>query len=725
MIKKRLFKSERINSLGKIRSHCLYPIKKVLLFLLLFLLGETLFGEAESFYLTESEESWLQEHPVIRIVPDPFFPPIEFFDKKGQYRGITSDYLKLLEEILPVEFEIIEVENWSESLRKARNRKADMFGAAAITQQRSEYMNFSLPYIEYEAVILTNDKDKKTLTLNDLKGRDVFVSSGYFIHDYLIREYPEIHLHPLDSVPECLTALSFGEADAFVGNLATISYFLEQEGITNLRLAGRTGLFYKLSLAVRNDWPEFIIILNKALDHIPQEEKLKINAKWVHFEDTELVRSRSFLIILFLTCLSILLLLFLILSWNRILNIRINVKTKELDQELKMRQNSEESLKASEERFRTLANNLPGVVYRSPNGDRKTLIYISKYIKEISGYSPEQMVEKDAAVSLYSLIQEEDRDHIIHEVDHAVKQRQPFHIHYRIKDIDGTLHWVQEHGQAQYDPLGNLQFVDGVILDETDLKQYENHMNQAKKMQLVGTLASGIAHDFNNVLTSINTSVELMDIEMKKYPLNRDNITHYIALQKMSGNRASGIVKNLLSLAKKQNLIREILDLNIILKEVIMICTPTFHSSVILSPFYPGKKALIKGDPVLLEQVFLNFLINAEHSMTIMKEGDWGGTLFLILESCKTENPLEATGQKDYWKITIEDTGVGIKSDQLDNIFTPFYTTKSGEKGTGLGLSMSYNTIISHYGFIDVHSIPGKGSRFEIYLPAESTVNIN
>ena len=671
--------------------------------------------------LTKKEREWLEDHPVIRVAPDPVYPPVEFFDEKGEFKGMAAEYLVLLEEILPVRFEIIHTESWQESMAMARSRRADMFSAAVITPKRKEYMSFSSPYLEFEAVILVNNSnEKKALTMDDLKGQKVLIPSGYYLHEIVENDYPEIELVPKRDLSECLRALSLNEAYAFIGNISIISYHLEEEGITNLRLAGRTGMKLRLSLAVRNDWPEFLSVLNKALLQIPENRKDEIYSRWIFLEDSDLEFSRKWLKILSIILLTIVMVLILILLWNRSLKAGIARKTKELENEIETRKASEESLRISEIRFRTLVNNLPGVVYRKGETAHNEMDFISSYIEEISGYPPEDFLGPHPAMTISTLLPPDELIRVAPDLEEAVKNRKPFHLHYQIRHADGSLRWVHEHGQFLTDTENGKIYMDGVIMDETDLKRYEEEMIQARKMETIARMSSGIAHDFNNVLTGMTSAVGLMELDLSKNDtISRERLENYISLLRLSGDRAASIVGNLLSLSRKQEMSFAPLDLNQVIRNVSMICTPNLDKSVKIESRLPDRPAMAKGDAVRLEQVVLNLCINAEHAMTIMKdEKDRGGVIELTLDHCLRENPLEtASVAGEYWRIRVKDTGAGIEEGVLENIFTPFFTTKAGNKGTGLGLSTSYQTIRAHSGFIEVDSIPGKGSRFEVYLP--------
>lgn len=284
----------------------------------------------ETVPLTAEERQWLAEHPTIRLAPDPDFPPVEFFDGEGIYRGLAADYLALLEQKLGVRFTVVPLRDWGEVLEKARSREVDMFGAAAETPQRAEYMRFTRPYLEFPAVIIANESVTAALDLEKLRGMRVAVVAGYAAHDFLRLQHPELEL---DLVPDVATGLrkaSFGMVDAFVGNLATASFYLEKEGLTNLHVAGEAGYVYRLSLAVRGDWPTLQRILEKGLVSIGREERETIYRRWVSLGPESLLASRRFWATVLAIAAAAALAVGVVAAWNRSLKREVRRKTEKL-----------------------------------------------------------------------------------------------------------------------------------------------------------------------------------------------------------------------------------------------------------------------------------------------------------------------------------------------------------------------------------------------------------
>jgi diguanylate cyclase (GGDEF)-like protein/PAS domain S-box-containing protein len=290
--------------------------------------------------LTPSEQAWLTEHPVIRLAPDPDFPPIEFIDAGGNYQGIAADYAALVARRLGIEFEIVRLPSWDEVLEKARGRDIDMFGAASKSPQRDEYMIFTEPHIQLPGVIIARNDLAGALQLGDLRNLRVAVVSGYIWQDLLLSDFPDMQLHRAENLKEALKAVSFGSVDVLVANLATASWYIQREGITNLRVAGETGYFGRYAFATRKDWPRLNGILAKALATVTPEEHQEILQRWVSVDRASPWFSRTSVSVIA----AIFALLLAILVWNRALKSQVRQRTADLEKQLEQRHQAEQAL---------------------------------------------------------------------------------------------------------------------------------------------------------------------------------------------------------------------------------------------------------------------------------------------------------------------------------------------------------------------------------------------
>jgi PAS domain S-box-containing protein len=269
--------------------------------------------------------------------------------------------------------------------------------------------------------------------------------------------------------------------------------------------------------------------------------------------------------------------------------------------------------------------------------------------------------------------------------------------------------------------------VNGVAVrfdDITEIETMEQQLRQAQKMESIGVLAGGLAHDFNNVLAAMLGNLSLLQYKLnvsRELPVHE--IQDYLAQMESAGQRAVDMVRQLLTLSRRNQTDLVPVDLNLTIKHVRKLGENTFDKSVQIVAHPAACPAYVLADTTEMEQVLLNLCINGIHAMTTIRgEGAvWGGTLTITLDQFLVD-PLFRKRYPDaaanaYWKLSVADTGVGMEPKTVARIFDPFFTTKKQGEGTGLGLAMVYNIVRQQIGFMDVYSEPGQGSTFSVYLP--------
>jgi two-component system sensor histidine kinase/response regulator len=232
--------------------------------------------------LSEIESQWIKNHPVIKVGADQNWPPFDYADEQGLHQGIASDYLTLLSEILGIRFHVT-ADKWDNVINGVKGGGLDMLACASNTEERREYLLFTEPYIEIDTVIVVRkEQQEKVVVLDDLDGKTIAVPKGTYIYEMLTNKFPNIHLNIVRSNEEALKALSIGEADAYVGNLAVASHFIEVNLLTNLQIVSRLENEQAvLGIAVRKDWPVLHTILQKGLDAITAEQHKEIRRRWI------------------------------------------------------------------------------------------------------------------------------------------------------------------------------------------------------------------------------------------------------------------------------------------------------------------------------------------------------------------------------------------------------------------------------------------------------------
>ena len=247
--------------------------------------------------------------------------------------------------------------------------------------------------------------------------------------------------------------------------------------------------------------------------------------------------------------------------------------------------------------------------------------------------------------------------------------------------------------------------IEGFLLDTTETKKMEEQLHQSQKMDSVGRLAGGIAHDFNNLLSGI-----FGYIEMAKMKSSADKtVSDYLDKAFTVFSRAKDLTQQLLTFSKGGMPVRKTGDMRTLIRDSAAFALS--GSNITCEFSIDENLRLCDFDENQIAQVIDNIIINSKQAMPI------GGKIFITAENYfldLQENPLLKSG--DYIKISIADTGIGIQPDHLKRIFDPFFTTK--QQGNGLGLATCYSIIKKHDGLIMAESVPGKGSTFNILLPA-------
>jgi two-component system, cell cycle sensor histidine kinase and response regulator CckA len=277
------------------------------------------------------------------------------------------------------------------------------------------------------------------------------------------------------------------------------------------------------------------------------------------------------------------------------------------------------------------------------------------------------------------------------------------------KDIIVESRWtlVQNFGNTS-------QSILVVNTDITEKKQLESQFLRAQRLESIGTLASGIAHDLNNVLAPIMMTAQLLESQM-----HDERSRKLLPILIANAKRGASLVNQVLSFTRGLEGERTLLQLKHLIIEIQQIIKETFPKSIELITHIPLHLWTVSGDATQLHQVLMNLCVNARDAMPN------GGKLKITAENLLVDEnyaKMNIDAQVgSYVVISVSDTGMGIKPEIVDRIFEPFFTTKETGKGTGLGLSTVIGIIKSHSGFVKVHSQPGNGSQFQVYLPATET----
>lgn len=307
----------------------------------------------------------------------------------------------------------------------------------------------------------------------------------------------------------------------------------------------------------------------------------------------------------------------------------------------------------------------------------------------------------------------EDRERMRSEREKVIQGRgvEGFEVEHRVVGPGGRMIWVRERAEVVRDGSGRVVGLAGTVLDITDRKELLAQILRAQRMESVGTLAAGMAHDLNNVLAPILMSVELLALDEEEE--SRKEMLRSI---EKSARRGAALVGQVLTFARGLEGRKVEVRLSQLVEEVMKIVGETFPRNIQAESQVEEGLWGLHADPTHLHQVLLNLCVNARDAMP------GGGKLVVRAANVRLgkrdrENAMEAK-EGPYVRVEVEDTGEGMTSAVLERIFDPFFTTKEVGKGTGLGLSTAMSIVKGHGGHFRVTSEPGKGSLFQIYLPA-------
>lgn len=249
-----------------------------------------------------------------------------------------------------------------------------------------------------------------------------------------------------------------------------------------------------------------------------------------------------------------------------------------------------------------------------------------------------------------------------------------------------------------------------VAHDLSGIRQLEQQVRQAQKMEVFGQLAGGVAHDFNNLLTVI---LGYSEVIQRKLDVNDPTRACFAEIHK-AGIRAESLTRQLLNFSRKQEIDMKVLDLNTVVTETETMLRRLIGEEIVLTANLGDDVGLVTIDPGQLQQLILNLAVNARDAMPR------GGMLTIETDNVYLDSDCLALHSRvksgSYAMLAISDTGVGMNAGVKARIFEPLFTTK-GSKGTGLGLSTVKAILKQCHGHIEVHSEPGRGSSFKIYLP--------
>jgi PAS domain S-box-containing protein len=386
-------------------------------------------------------------------------------------------------------------------------------------------------------------------------------------------------------------------------------------------------------------------------------------------------------------------------------------ETEELSKIITRLKRTEKSLKKSEQKLRNIIEHSNELFYLHDTDHN--LNYVSPKSRDFFGYTPDEAKVKWMEMMTSNPINQAGFE-ITQKAIQTGKKQEPYILEGRRKD--GTKILLEIEESPIIDENGETILIAGAARDITAKRQAEEEkekleaqLRQSQKMEAIGTMAGGIAHDFNNILSIILGNAELAIRDVPEWHPVKESLDEV----RQACLRAKDVIRQLLSFSRQSEMRLRPLDISVILRESLKLIRSTLPSNIEIRQDYDEDIGTILGDPTQLNQILINLSNNAADAI-----GSQDGILSVSLENVEIarQDPELNLEPGCYVKISIRDTGVGIAAEVMERIFDPYFSTKEVGRGTGMGLTVVHGIVETHNGHMNVRSIPGKGTAFEIFF---------
>ncbi len=340
--------------------------------------------QGEKILISPEENKILQDIKEIRVGVRPAWAPYEFLDNNGRLQGITSDYVRIISRSLDKSVAPVPAKSWRDVLSMAYAGKVDVLMGVTKDFRLQRKFLFTKSYLSFPMVIVTRSNSRAYGSINDMDDKcAVAVIEGYGFQEKILQEKPGLLPLAFPNAETALKALSEGKADAYIGNLSVVNFYIRKLGLDNLQVTGQAKVGeLKLHIAVRKDWPEMVKILNKVLNKITPDQKTTIIHRWISAHYVKGVELKVVRLWAFRAGLVVIAILIMFLIWNHILQRQIS-RRKKIEQELRQ----------SENKFRKIIENSPVALLLTDLAG-KIEYYNTRFI-ELYGYTLSDISEPE------------------------------------------------------------------------------------------------------------------------------------------------------------------------------------------------------------------------------------------------------------------------------------------------------------------------------------------
>lgn len=612
--------------------------------------------------ITTSERHYLQDKKTIYFATDKNNPPFAFKDSTdNQYKGLVLDYLSALSIELETSIQFVPMV-WEDALESVISGNSDVTELFR-SESREQYLSFTDDIYTLKAIVVTL-KGKNIDSIEDLSGRTIAVQSGDYANEYIINNIPNVKIINTDDAQYSIIALRSGKVDAMVGEEPVVIHFAGQLNMKDDINILSTPLYERdICLGVKKTDKELINILNKGILSLKKKDQLvKIQQKW--FGLSAPILKGKVTNEIFITLSVVTVSLIIITFWSYMLNVEVKKRTNELN---KSRNDLQLTFDAMTDYL--VVVNEKGYV---ENVNKSFCDWLNETKEFVIGKYYKELPILDGV-----------------EVNLSEKIKRHIETNYKGRYYNFFTR------PMEYEDNKVLM----VIEDYTDQKISQQQMLQQDKMIAVGQLAAGLAHEIRNPLGIIRNYSYVL-----KNKINSDDELIGKSLNNIESSvlRAGKMVDNLLNFSRLGDDMLTVINLKEAINDIIALESKLMSKSNIELIIKCDENINFKTNIESLNHIILNLLSNAIDAVSEEEHGT------IIIECKRDEN---------FLYIDFEDNGKGIEKENLEQIFNPFFTTKSTGKGVGLGLYIVYNEVQKIGGEISIESQVGIGTIFKLKFP--------
>jgi len=238
------------------------------------------YGNSLASFLEPEGKTWIQENLQVRY-SEIDWKPLSIIDK-GKMKGIMGEYLDLISKYTGIEFKYVPSDSWPHVLQQFKEKKIDIVPGIGSSPQEKELGLISERYAQYPMVVITGDKYRFIDSIDDLNGKIIAVPKDYTSYNFIVSHFPQIKLITTQNIPEALSLVEEGEADAFVGHIATSTHYIGELNYTDLKISGISKFMFEHHYLIQRSDPLLLSIINKVISQISDKERNQIYANWVH-----------------------------------------------------------------------------------------------------------------------------------------------------------------------------------------------------------------------------------------------------------------------------------------------------------------------------------------------------------------------------------------------------------------------------------------------------------